>query len=162
MVLLARNLALDPDLPNPRIVLVTDRDDLTGNWAIPCGLRSRCQPWATSGRNLLELVAEKAGIITTLIHKFDKAYTARKYQMNRQTSSFWSTRGTARNSAHSLRACGRCSECLLSGLYRHTTLEKRKTTSRNSVNCSNRIIRLPRPLPTVLSCHCFTKAGMWK
>ena len=81
MVLLARNLALDPDLPNPRIVLVTDRDDLDrqlGNTFAACGLDASR---ATSGRNLLELVAEKkAGIITTLIHKFDKAYTARKYQ----------------------------------------------------------------------------------
>lgn len=81
MVMLARNLALDPDLLNPRIVLVTDRDDLDrqlGNTFAACGLDASR---ATSGRNLLELVTErKAGIITTLIHKFDKAYTARKYQ----------------------------------------------------------------------------------
>ncbi|MEW6712057.1 MAG: HsdR family type I site-specific deoxyribonuclease, partial [Candidatus Riflebacteria bacterium] len=81
MVMLARNLALDPELPNPRIVLVTDREDLDrqlGNTFAACGLDANR---ATSGRNLLELVADKkAGIITTLIHKFDKAYTAKKYQ----------------------------------------------------------------------------------
>ncbi len=81
MVMLARNLALDPEILNPRIVLVTDRDDLDkqlGNTFAACGLEANR---ATSGRNLLELVAEKnSGIITTLIHKFDKAYAVRKYQ----------------------------------------------------------------------------------
>ncbi|MDQ0288582.1 type I restriction endonuclease subunit R [Oligosphaera ethanolica] len=81
MVMLARNLALDPEIQNPRIVLVTDRDDLDkqlGNTFAACGLEANR---ATSGRNLLELVAEKkSGIITTLIHKFDKAYTFKKYQ----------------------------------------------------------------------------------
>ncbi len=81
MVMLARNLALDPAITNPRIVLVTDRDDLDKqlkNTFAACGLEpSR----ATSGRNLLELAAEqKAGVITTLIHKFDKAMTCRKHQ----------------------------------------------------------------------------------
>ena len=81
MVMLARNLALDPEILNPRIVLVTDRDDLDkqlGNTFVACGLEANR---ATSGRNLLELVAEKkSGIITTLIHKFDKAYAVKKYQ----------------------------------------------------------------------------------
>jgi type I restriction enzyme R subunit len=111
MVMLARNLALDSQsggyqnttsafsnsfdtskdktekhtscagILNPRIVLVTDRDDLDkqlGNTFAACGLEANR---ATSGRNLLELVAEKkSGIITTLIHKFDKAYTVKKYQ----------------------------------------------------------------------------------
>ncbi len=81
MVMLARNLALDTDIPNPRIVLVTDRDDLDrqlGNTFAACGLNP---VRATSGRDLLELVAEhKASIVTTLIHKFDKAMKVRKHQ----------------------------------------------------------------------------------
>lgn len=81
MVMLARNLALSTEILSPRIVLVTDRDDLDrqlGNTFAACGLEANR---ATSGRNLLELVAEKqSGIITTLIHKFDKAYTLKKYQ----------------------------------------------------------------------------------
>jgi len=81
MVMLTRNLALDPDIANPRIVLVTDRDDLDkqlGNTFAACGLEPNR---ATSGRNLLDLVSErKAGIITTLIHKFDKAMNIKKYQ----------------------------------------------------------------------------------
>ncbi|MGV8078918.1 MAG: type I restriction endonuclease subunit R [Syntrophales bacterium] len=81
MVMLVRNLALDPGLVNPRIVLVTDREDLDRqlkNTFAACGLDpSR----ATSGRGLLELVAEKrAAIVTTLIQKFDKALNVRKFQ----------------------------------------------------------------------------------
>jgi len=81
MVMLARNLALNTEIMNPRIVLVTDRDDLDkqlGNTFAACGLEANR---ATSGRNLLELVAEKqSGIITTLIHKFDKAFAVKKYR----------------------------------------------------------------------------------
>lgn len=88
MVMLARNLALDPGVPNPRIVLVTDRDDLDkqlGNTFAACGLEPNR---ATSGRHLLELVAEhRAGIVTTLIHKFDKALNLKKYQ-DRSTDIF--------------------------------------------------------------------------
>jgi Type I site-specific restriction-modification system, R (restriction) subunit and related helicases len=43
MVMLARNLALDPEILNPRIVLVTDRDDLDkqlGNTFAACGLEA--------------------------------------------------------------------------------------------------------------------------
>ena len=47
-----------------------------GNTFAACGLEAER---ATSGRNLLELVAEKkSGIITTLIHKFDKAFAKGK------------------------------------------------------------------------------------
>ena len=81
MVMLARNLALDSDIPNPRIVLVTDRKDLDrqlGNTFAACGL-DRYK--AKTGRDLLEVVAEKkAGIVTTLVHKFDKALNVKKFQ----------------------------------------------------------------------------------
>ncbi len=81
MVMLARNLAFDPKVINPRIVLVTDRDDLDrqlGNTFAACGLDPNR---AKSGRHLMELVAENnASIVTTLIHKFDKALNIRKYQ----------------------------------------------------------------------------------
>jgi len=81
MVMLVRNLVLDSEIPAPRIILVTDRDDLDkqlGNTFAACGLAANR---ATSGRNLLELIERKeAGIITTLIHKFDKAYAVKKHQ----------------------------------------------------------------------------------
>ncbi len=81
MVMLARNLILNREILDPRIILVTDRDDLDDqlkNTFVACGLEP-CR--ATSGRNLLDLVATtKASIITTLIHKFDKAMNVKKYQ----------------------------------------------------------------------------------
>ncbi len=81
MVMLARGLALDKDILNPRIVLVTDRHDLDkqlGNTFAACGL---APDRAKTGRDLLELVGEKkAGIVTTLIHKFDKALNVKKFQ----------------------------------------------------------------------------------
>lgn len=79
MVMLARALALDPDLPNPRMILVTDRKDLDkqlGNTFAACGLDKE---QATSGRNLVRHIKNRVGIITTLINKFDKALAAEKH-----------------------------------------------------------------------------------
>lgn len=80
MVMLARALALEPSIPNPRIVLVTDRVDLDkqlGNTFAACGLLPER---AESGRHLAELVADgKAHIVTTLVHKFDKALAYKKF-----------------------------------------------------------------------------------
>ncbi|GAB4122497.1 MAG: HsdR family type I site-specific deoxyribonuclease [Sideroxydans sp.] len=80
MVMLARALALDPEIKNPRIVLVTDRVDLDkqlGNTFAACGLSP---DRAESGRHLVELVADhKAHIVTTLVHKFDKALNFKKF-----------------------------------------------------------------------------------
>lgn len=81
MIWLARNLALDTEIPNPRIVLVTDRIDLDkqlGNTFQACGLDPQR---ARTGRDLLELLSEKkAQIVTTLIHKFDKALNVKRYK----------------------------------------------------------------------------------
>jgi type I restriction enzyme R subunit len=79
MVMLARRLALLPGLVNPRIVLVTDRDDLDkqieGTFKT-CGLQPKR---AGSARELLALVqSPKAQIITTLIQKFDRVTTLAK------------------------------------------------------------------------------------
>ena len=79
MVMLARALVLDPEIKDRRIVLVTDREDLDnqlGNTFAACDL-SRKQ--ATSGRNLVTHLKDKVGIITTLVQKFDSAWTASKY-----------------------------------------------------------------------------------
>lgn len=80
MVMLARALALEPSIRSPRIVLVTDRVDLDkqlGNTFAACGLSP---DRAESGRHLVELVADgKAHIVTTLVHKFDKALAYRKF-----------------------------------------------------------------------------------
>ena len=79
-VMLARSLALDSGIPNPRIVLVSDREDLDrqlGNTFAACGLEPAR---ASSGKNLLSLVAsERAAIVTTLIQKFSKAVKAKDF-----------------------------------------------------------------------------------
>jgi type I restriction enzyme, R subunit len=81
MVMLARALALEPGIVNPRIVLVTDRVDLDkqlGNTFAACGLTP---DRAESGRHLMELIADdKAHLVTTLVHKFDKALSFRKFR----------------------------------------------------------------------------------
>ncbi len=79
MVMLTRALALETEIVNPHILLVTDRDDLDkqlGNTFAACGL---LKERATSGRNLVKHLKEKVGIITTLIHKFDKGWAYEKY-----------------------------------------------------------------------------------
>lgn len=81
MIWLARNLALDPDIINPRIVLVTDRVDLDKQLKNTFAAYGLDPHRARTGRDLLELITEKqAGIITTLIHKFDKALKVKKVQ----------------------------------------------------------------------------------
>ena len=73
MVMLGRALALDKDLPNPRIVIVTDRDDLDRQ--IRDTFRScEMEPVrATSGAHLLRLIRNRTALVTTIINKFDTA-----------------------------------------------------------------------------------------
>ena len=79
MVMLTRALALQTDITSPRILLVTDRDDLDkqlGNTFLACGLsRER----AKSGRNLIKHLKDKVGIITTLVHKFDRGWVSKQF-----------------------------------------------------------------------------------
>ncbi|MCW2922394.1 MAG: type restriction-modification system, subunit [Thermoleophilia bacterium] len=81
MVMLARALAMDPRIKNPRIVLVTDRVDLDkqlGNTFAACGLTPER---AASGRHLLQLVSEeRAQIITAIINKFDTALSVKSFE----------------------------------------------------------------------------------
>ncbi|MEX1013500.1 MAG: type I restriction endonuclease subunit R [Waddliaceae bacterium] len=78
MAMLTRNLMIDQEVQNPRIILVTDREDLDKqlkNTFLACGLEPQR---ANTGRHLRSLIAEKrSGVITTLIHKFDKALNAK-------------------------------------------------------------------------------------
>ncbi len=73
MVMLGRALALDPGIVNPRLIIVTDRDDLDKqikDTFKSCDLEPRR---ATSGADLLQLIRGKAPLITTIINKFDTA-----------------------------------------------------------------------------------------
>lgn len=81
MVMLARALAQEPDIHNPRIVLVTDRKDLDKQLKDTFAACDMAPQRARTGRDLLELVSEKkAGLVTTLVHKFDKALNVKKYR----------------------------------------------------------------------------------
>ena len=73
MVMLGRALALERGIKNPRIIIVTDRDDLDKqikDTFKSCDLEP---VRATTGTHLLELVRNKAPLITTIINKFDTA-----------------------------------------------------------------------------------------
>lgn len=73
MVMLGRSLALERSIENPRILIVTDRDDLDKqikDTFKSCDLEP---VRATSGSHLLELVHNKAPLVTTIINKFDTA-----------------------------------------------------------------------------------------
>lgn len=74
MVMLAKCLALDREIPNPKIVLVTDRvdlDDQIYNTFKHCGEEVE---QARTGKHLIELLEDhKKHIITTVIDKFEAA-----------------------------------------------------------------------------------------
>jgi type I restriction enzyme R subunit len=73
MVMLGRALALDHNIVNPRIIIVTDRADLDKQIK---GTFKSCDMnpvRATSGSHLLSLIRAKTPLITTIINKFDTA-----------------------------------------------------------------------------------------
>ena len=78
MVMLAKSLALHPQILSPKIILVTDRIDLDDQI---CGTFRACglEPeQANTGRHLAELLIDhRTHIITTLIHKFAIASSSR-------------------------------------------------------------------------------------
>lgn len=73
MVMLGRSLALATGIENPRIIIVTDRDNL--DQQIKATFKScDLEPIrATSGAHLLKLIRDNAPLVTTIINKFDTA-----------------------------------------------------------------------------------------
>ncbi len=80
MVMLAKSIALDKTIRNPRIILVTDRidlDDQIYNTFLSCGKEVS---QAKSGRHLMKLVNENTkDIITTIIDKFEASLNIREF-----------------------------------------------------------------------------------
>ena len=73
MVMLAKALALEPSIKNPKIILVNDRVDLDRQLKDTFKNCGADLVQATSGKHLLELVnLPKAEIITTVIDKFER------------------------------------------------------------------------------------------
>ncbi|MFC1997577.1 type I restriction endonuclease subunit R [Chloroflexota bacterium] len=72
MVMLAKTLALHPNVKNPRIILVTDRINLDAQIYTTFKNCGKSVVQAQSGRHLVELVADDgADIIATVINKFE-------------------------------------------------------------------------------------------
>ena len=71
MVMLAKALALQTDIHNPRVILVTDRIDLDKQLTDTFNACGKNVVRATTGKHLMDLITEgKASLITTVIHKF--------------------------------------------------------------------------------------------
>ena len=88
MVMLAKAIALDSKISNPRIILVTDRrslDKQLKNTFVSCDLEPQ---QAKTGRHLLELLeADKTSIITTIVYTItiassDNSLTRTTYRTN--------------------------------------------------------------------------------
>lgn len=80
MVMLGRCLALDKAIANPRIIIVTDRDDLDKQIK---GTFKSCEMEpirARSGAHLLDLIDDKKPLITTIINKFSSALAGRSFR----------------------------------------------------------------------------------
>jgi type I restriction enzyme R subunit len=76
MVMLAKALEYERSITNPRIILVTDRDDLDlqiRDTFRSCGLDP---VRARSGRHLADLIRDRAPLVTTIVNKFENAATA--------------------------------------------------------------------------------------
>ena len=74
MVMLAKALALEPSVKNPRVVIVTDRLDLDDQIHKTFRACGKSVEKAGSGKHLVQLVSQgKADIITTIIDKFESA-----------------------------------------------------------------------------------------
>ena len=72
MVLLAKALALDPRIRNPKVILVNDRIDLDKQLEATFKNTGATVHRAKSGRHLIDLVQSlKAEVITTIIDKFE-------------------------------------------------------------------------------------------
>ncbi len=73
MVMLGKALAMDRAISNPRIVIVTDRDDLDKQIKDTFKACELTPVRATSGSHLLQLIENKTPLITTIVNKFDTA-----------------------------------------------------------------------------------------
>ena len=76
MVMFVKALIENPQITNPRVIIVTDRKDLDKQIRDTfkgCNLKKEVTQ-AVSGEHLLELIKDKSlDVVTTLIHKFESA-----------------------------------------------------------------------------------------
>jgi len=76
MVMFVKALIEDPEINNPRVIVVTDRKDLDRQIKTTfknCNLKKGVIQ-AASGQHLIDLIKEKnLAVVTTLVHKFESA-----------------------------------------------------------------------------------------
>jgi len=78
MVMLVKKIIADPDIRNPRFVLVNDRINLDKQLRDNFAKTQLCPARAKTGKGLIDLLNDKGEtIITTLVHKFDAAAKSR-------------------------------------------------------------------------------------
>ncbi len=73
MVMLARALAMRPEIASPRILLVTDRVDLDDQLEKTFAACGKSPKRADSGNDLLTAIKDRADLISTTVHKFESA-----------------------------------------------------------------------------------------
>ena len=74
MVMLAQAIAMDTTIPNPKIVLVTDRVDLDDQITTTFRKCGKYAENAATGQRLVELLQSKTdAVVTTIINKFEAA-----------------------------------------------------------------------------------------
>lgn len=79
MVMLAKAISLEPEIVNPKIVIVTDRIDLDKQISDTFKSCGKVVKKATSGEDLGNIIADnKETIITTVINKFQAALRKKK------------------------------------------------------------------------------------
>lgn len=78
MVMLGRALALERSIANPRIIIVTDRDDLDKQIKDTFKSCEMEPKRATSGRHLGLLIRDRATLVTTIVNKFSTALRDKK------------------------------------------------------------------------------------
>lgn len=79
MVMLAKSISLEPEITNPKVIIVTDRIDLDKQISDTFKNCGKIVKKATSGEDLGNIITEnKETIITTVINKFQAALRRKK------------------------------------------------------------------------------------
>ena len=81
MVMLSKSLALDKEIPNPRVIIVTDRISLDKQIYKTFSNCGKNVQKSKSGSNLIELLQDKGNeVITTIIDKFETALNRKDFK----------------------------------------------------------------------------------
>lgn len=81
MVMLAKSIILNEHIPNPRIIVVTDRVELDKQIAKTFNQCGKNAVTAKSGNHLIEVIQESSTeIVTTLIDKFESALKRKNFR----------------------------------------------------------------------------------